>query len=252
MARFCWLRRFFAASRGDFVEYSVETLYNKTGVFVSENHRFGTDAMLLSGFCRPRRAETAVDLCSGCGIVALRWHDLGHRGPCRAVEIDPEGCRLLEQAVAADPALGHILPVCADLNDLAGDGLAHVVAANPPYFTGGFVSPRKTRAAARHEGGCTLEQVAAAAARLLRDGGRFALCHRPDQLARVCAVLSAAGLEPKRLAFARQRPDGAPWLFLLEAQKHRRPGLRFEPDILMEDDTGRPSRQLQKIYQEGM
>ena len=230
----------------------METLYNKTSVYISARHRFGTDAMLLSGFCRPRRAETAVDLCSGCGIVALRWHDLGHRGPCRSVEIDPEGCRLLGLAVQTDAALGHIRPVQADLNDLEGDGLAHVVAANPPYFTSGPASPSAARAAARHEGGCTLEQVAAAAARLLRDGGRFALCHRPDQLARVCCALSAAGLEPKRVAFARQTPAHPPWLLLLEAQKARRPGLRFEADIYMQDAGGRPSAQLQKIYREGM
>ena len=114
------------------MEVSVETLAHGTKVCISRAHRFGTDAMLLSGFARPRRAETAVDLCSGCGIVALRWHDLGHRGPCRAVEVDPEGTSLLEQALAEDAALGHITPVCADLNELRGDGLAHLVAANPP------------------------------------------------------------------------------------------------------------------------
>lgn len=234
------------------MEYSVETLYNGTSVYVSGSHRFGTDAMLLSGFCRPRRAERAVDLCSGCGIVALRWHDLGHRGPCLAVENQREATALLERAVAAGPELGHIQPLCADLKGLPYSCGAHVVAANPPYFKGGYVSPSAARAAARHEGGCTLEQVAAAAFRLLRDGGRFAVCHRPDQLARMCAVLCAAHLEPKRIAFARQRAGAAPWLFLLEAQKGRRPGLRFEPDILMEDETGRPSAQLQKIYKEGM
>ena len=234
------------------MEVSVETLAHGTKVCISRVHRFGTDAMLLSGFARPRRAETAVDLCSGCGIVALRWHDLGHRGPCRAVEVDPEGTSLLEQALAEDAALGHITPVCADLNELRGDGLAHLVAANPPYFTGGFVSPKSARATARHEGGCTLEQVAAAAARLLRDGGRFALCHRADQLARVCAALCAARLEPKRAAFVRQRAGEAPWLVLVEGQKNRRPGLRYEPDVLMEDEGGRPSARLQTIYREGM
>ena len=234
------------------MDYTVEKLHGGTPVFVSRSHRFGADAMLLSGFCRPRRAEAAVDLCSGCGIVALRWHDLGHRGPCRAVELDPAGSELLRRAIASDAALAHITPVTADLRGLAGDGLAHLVAANPPYFPGGLVSPRPDRAAARHEGGCTLEQVAAAAASLLRDGRRFALCHRPDQLARVCRVLGAAGLEPKRIALVRQRPGLAPWLFLLEAQKNRRPGMRFEPDICMEDEAGRPAAGLQKIYREGM
>ena len=236
------------------LNYTVETLSHGTRVCISEAHRFGTDAMLLSGFCRPRRAETAVDLCSGCGIVALRWHDLGHRGPCRAIELAPEGTALLKEALRLDEALAHIQPENADLNQLHPTGEAHLVAANPPYFTGGLVSPAGARATARHEGdtGCTLEQVADAAARLLRDGGRFALCQRPEQLARVCAVLSAKGLEPKRIAFARQTAGDTPWLFLLEAQKNRKPGLRYEPDILMADETGRPSRRLEQIYKEGM
>ena len=158
----------------------------------------------------------------------------------------------VEQAVAAQPECDHIRPLNQDLNDLAADGGYHLVAANPPYFTGGYVSPEAARATARHEGGCTLEQVAAAAARLLRDGGRFALCNRPEHLARTCCILSAAGLEPKRLVFAKQTPKDAPWLFLLEAQKNRKPGLRFEPDIYMADETGRPSLQLQAIYRQGM
>ncbi|MBQ8647111.1 MAG: SAM-dependent methyltransferase, partial [Oscillospiraceae bacterium] len=91
------------------------------------------------------------------------------------------------------------------------------------------------RAAARHEQTCSFEDTAACAARLLRDGGRFAVCHRPDQLARVLAALTAARLEPKRLAFVKQRAGDAPWLFLCEAQKNRRPGLTVLPDILPGD-----------------
>lgn len=56
---------------------------------------FGTDALLLGRFAQPRRDERALDLCSGCGIVALLWHDAGHRGPCTALEFDPGGKRTL-------------------------------------------------------------------------------------------------------------------------------------------------------------
>ena len=69
--------------------------------------------------------------------------------------------------------------------------------------------------------------------RLLKDGGRFALCHRPERLAEVLAVLRANRLEPKRLAFVKNRPDATPWLFLVEAQKNRKTGLRVEPDVLI-------------------
>ncbi len=44
-------------------------------------------------------------------------------------------------------------------------------------------------------------------------------------------MLRAHRLEPKRLAFVKNKPDAAPWLFLVEAQKNRRTGLRIEPDV---------------------
>ena len=69
--------------------------------------------------------------------------------------------------------------------------------------------------------------------RALRDGGRFLLCQRPEQLAEVLSTLRAARLEPKRLAFVKNRPDAAPWLFLVEAQKGRKIGLRVELDVLI-------------------
>ena len=45
--------------------------------------------------------------------------------------------------------------------------------------------------------------------------------------------MRANRLEPKRLAFVKNRADTAPWLFLVEAQKNRRTGLRIEPDVLI-------------------
>ncbi len=46
-------------------------------------------------------------------------------------------------------------------------------------------------------------------------------------------MLRANRLEPKRLAFVKNKPDAAPWLFLVEAQKNRQTGLRVEPDVLI-------------------
>ena len=72
------------------MEHSTEILYNKTEVFCSAVHRFGSDALLLARFAEPKRLQRAADLCSGCGIVSLEWHDRGHRGPCAAIELQPD------------------------------------------------------------------------------------------------------------------------------------------------------------------
>lgn len=154
------------------MEHSTEILYNRTRVYCSAVHRFGSDALLLARFSEPKRAWRAADLCSGCGIVSLEWHDQGHRGPCLGLELQPEASALLDD-------------------------------------------------------------VCKCAFRLLKDGGRLSLCHRPERLAEVLAVLRANRLEPKRLAFVKNRPDAAPWLFLVEAQKNRKTGLRVEPDVLI-------------------
>ena len=177
------------------MEHSTEVLYNRTKVYCTPAHRFGSDALLLARFCEPKRSQTAADLCSGCGIVALEWHDL----------------RTFRQ----------------------GEGSFDVCACNPPYFTAGPQSQNAAHALARHENTCTLDDVCACAFRLLKDGGRLALCHRPERLAEVLDVLRAHRLEPKRLAFVKNRADAAPWLFLVEAQKNRKTGLRVEPDVLI-------------------
>ena len=215
------------------MEHSTEILYNKTKVYCSAVHRFGSDALLLARFSEPKRAQKAADLCSGCGIVALEWHDRGHRGPCAAVELQPEASALLTQALT-EQDIGHITPFCADLRGFRqGEGSFDLCACNPPYFTAGARSADPARATARHETDCTLEEVCRCGFRLLKDGGRFTLCHRPERLAEVLAVLRENRLEPKRLAFVKNRPDAAPWLFLVEAQKNRKTGLRLEPDLLI-------------------
>ena len=94
------------------MEHSTEVLYNRTMVYCTPEHRFGSDALLLARFCEPKRSQKAADLCSGCGIVALEWHDRGHRGPCTALELQPEGSALLSAAVQ-EQDIGHIEPVCA-------------------------------------------------------------------------------------------------------------------------------------------
>ena len=117
------------------MEHSTEVLYNRTMVYCSPEHRFGSDALLLARFCEPKRAQKAADLCSGCGIVALEWHDRGHRGPCIGLELQPEGSALLSAAVQ-EQDIGHIEPVCADLRAFRqGEGSFDVCACNPPYFT---------------------------------------------------------------------------------------------------------------------
>ena len=76
---------------------------------------------------------------------------------------------------------------------------------------------------------CSLEELCRTAARLLRNRGRFALCHRPERLADLMCALRGSGLEPKRMRLLAHGPEHPPSCVLMEAVRRGRPGLRIEP-----------------------
>ena len=99
--------------------------------------------------------------------------------------------------------------------------------SNPPYFPAGSgkSADGEARRTAREEVSCTLEDVCAAAKRILRYGGRFALVHRAERLTDVLCTLRASGIEPKRLRFLAKSADSAPSLLLVEGKRGAKSGL---------------------------
>ena len=224
-------------------------------VWVSEVHRFGTDAVLLADFAAPRAGESACDLGTGCGIVPLLWCRGKAPAAVTAVDIQPDAIALLTRSVAENRLEGRVTPLLADLRQepAALRGRFRLVTMNPPYqpADSGAVSSCEGRRLARQEITCTLAEAAASASRLLQTGGRFCLCLRPDRLADAMEAMRSAGLEPKRLRLVVPRPGGTPHLFLLEGQKGARPGgLRIEPVFSLTDADGGDSPEMAAVYRD--
>jgi tRNA1(Val) A37 N6-methylase TrmN6 len=221
-------------------------------VVISDEHGFGTDAFLLSDFTAPKARESAVDLCSGCGIVPLLWFRGGTRPKTvRAVDIQERAVLQMRES-AERSGLTDFFPIQADLREL-GDmlpvGSANLVTCNPPYRVvgTGVMSESEVDQTARHETMCTLDDVLAASARLLRWGGRLCLCHLPERLADVLTAMRVHGVEPKRLRFAHAREDKEPFLLLVEGKRGAKPSLRVEPPLFL-TVGGKTSPEMERIY----
>ena len=84
--------------------FTMEQLAEGLSVCVTKEHRFGTDAFLLSDFANVRRRDTACDLGTGCGIIPLLWFRDRSEAPQVAygVDIQPlairQLCYTVEQA----------------------------------------------------------------------------------------------------------------------------------------------------------
>lgn len=227
---------------------SAETLPNGTTVYISKNHRFGTDAMLLAHFANLHRDETACDLGTGCGIIPLKWYDAGHRATVIGVEIEEEAASLFAHSLQKNN-ITNIQVENIDMRKLPSGKYVHVVTCNPPYFTGGFISENNAKATARHELSCTMQEVAKTAASLLKDGGRFCVCQRPERLTDVLCAMRENKIEPKHIRFVRQRKTSeTPWLVLVDGRKGGKPGLHFQADLVMEQEDGKFTKEVLTIY----
>lgn len=235
----------------------LEPLSREISVIVSNEHRFNTDTVLIAAFSAPKAGETCADFGTGCGTIPLIWCARAKPKKIIAVEIQENACSMVRRSAEYNGLNDVIEVVHEDIKNLKSNGAAvphhmDLIACNPPYKAEGtgLKNSNETLRVARHEVACSFEDIAAAAASLLRWGGRFCCCLRPERLCEAMVTLRAAGLEPKRLRFVQQRKDKAPSLFLLQANRGGRPGMAVEPVLFIENESGGFSEEMLRIYGE--
>ena len=221
----------------------IEPLGNGISVIVSNENKFSTDTILLAHFSSPKKHERVLELGSGCGAISLIWCRNDPPVHVTSVEIQKEAADMMIRSVEENDLSDRITVINADLRHLDGlveYGSYDMVAMNPPYKIGGggILNPEKHKQIARHETECTLDDITSAASKLLRFGGRFCICQRPERLCDVFMSMRKAGIEPKRLRMVQQRQSKAPKLFLAEGRRGGNPGgLKAEPALFIEGDT---------------
>lgn len=233
----------------------VERLSKDISVIVSSVHTFGTDATILASFAAPKKRSTACDLGTGCGIIPLIWCRTDAPEKITAVDIQEKACSQLRRSVEMNGLQERLEVVCGDLRALKGKvqfGAYELVTMNPPYkaVSAGIESVSEAERIARHEVMCTMQDAAQAASDLLKYGGRFCICQRPERLTDAMLAMRQAGLEPKRLRFVAQKKGKTPWLFLLEGKKGGKPNIAVLPELIIEEDEGGYTQEMLKIYGE--
>ena len=229
----------------------LEPLSRSISVIVSREHHFTTDTILLAAFSMPKSGDRCVDFGSGCGTIPFLWCSRANPQKVYAVELQDSACSMAKRSVVLNGWEQRIEVCHQDLREFAEQkGLElDVVACNPPYKAdgAGLQNPEEAKRLARHECSCTLEEIIAAAARVLRWGGKFFLCQRPERLCDVMLAMRNHGLEPKRLQCVHPREHTEPNLFLIEGRRGGKPGMRIEPPLLLEEG-GKLSQRMAEIY----
>lgn len=229
----------------------IEYINDRLRLIVSPAHTFGTDALLLAAFSMPKRNAKCVDFGTGCGIVPFYWMREGVQNVC-GVELQPLACDQLRRSIDLNGINDRFTLVEGDLTKLKGIlpfGVFDTVTMNPPYTPAGkgIQSAAQADKIARHETNLTFPELCRSASELLKFGGSFSVCLRPERLTDAMCTMRSFSIEPKRLRFVSQRAGKVPWLFLLEGKKGRKPGLTVENELFIENPDGSPSEEMTKI-----
>jgi tRNA1(Val) A37 N6-methylase TrmN6 len=195
-------------------------------LYITDEHRFGTDAMLLADFAAVRHKDAVCDFCTGCGIIPVLLYRKYRPRFILGLDIMPEAAEVFEKTIDENE-LPDTRSLCADIRTLPRSlpetlpKTYDVITCNPPYKAAGagILSESGAEKAARHETECTIDDVCLAAKKMLRSGGRLILCNRPERLADVMCAMRENDIEPKRLKLVAKTPETPPWLFLLEGRK---------------------------------
>lgn len=231
-------------------------LLGNISVYVSADHRFGTDAILLAGFASPKAGDVVCDLCTGCGVIPLYFCKEKPPKKVYGVEIQREAAELFKRSVEENNLQELVFPINADLRDiplLTGKipaGSVDVVTANPPYYKENSGKERLSEAQriARHEIACSLPDVINTAEVLLKYGGTLKICHLTERIADVFCLMREKRIEPKRLTLVCNKAGEKPWLALIEGKKGGKVGLSVEKPLVMRNEDGGYTDELNEIY----
>lgn len=221
----------------------------------SERFQFGIDAVLLADYASKslKEKESVIDLGTGTGIIPLLMVNKCKTAAFTGLEVQKESADMAARSVAMNELEGRIQIVHGDLKEAGSLFPRHsfnVVTCNPPYMIDahGRNNEQDALTIARHEVLCTLEDVVTAADYILASHGSFFMIHRPFRLPEIFSSLEKHKMEMKRMRLIYPFADKEPNMVLIEARKNAKRRLTIEPPLIVRNDDGEYTVEVQDIY----
>lgn len=202
-----------------------------------QGFRFSIDSILLAHFITPGKTQHILDMGTGSGVIPLLIASRHPQVTIDGIELQPDIAEMAQRSVLYNNQQDRITIRQQDLTQLPKDYARKYdwVVSNPPFFPigSGKFSPNSQMALARHEVGCTLDDVVKSASYCVSDRGHFAMIHRAERLPEILSTCQKYKLAPYRLRMVQPTAAQPANLLLLECIYQGRNRLTVLPPLVI-------------------
>lgn len=233
------------------LDYNNLKIYQNTDWF-----SFSIDSVLLANFVRLNNKMKILDMCTGNAPIPL-FLSTKTKSKITGVEIQKEIYDLAVKSVKINNLDNQINILNKDikkLNNIFETDTFDLITCNPPYFRleeKSLTNENEIKRKARHEVELCLDDIFKCAKKLLKNNGKIAIVHRTNRLVEIISSMKQNNIEPKRLQFIFPFASSNSNLVLIEGSKNGNPGVIVKNDIIVHNDDGSYTENINKIFNGG-
>ena len=217
---------------------------------------FSLDSVLLANFVNINLTDKKIiDFCTGnAPIPMLLSYKTNHN--IIGVELQKEIYDLAIKSVNENKLNDRIKLINEDVKNLENiyeSDSFDIITCNPPYFKTEnelLLNDNAIKTVARHEVMLKLEEIFKVAKKILKNGKKIAIVHRPDRLIEIIEVMKKYGFEPKRIKLCYPKEGLDANILLIEAVKNGKSGLKVEPPLIIHNSDGSYTDEVRKMFEE--
>lgn len=217
---------------------------------------FSLDSVLLSNFVNINlNDKKIIDFCTGnAPIPMLLSYKTNNK--IIGVELQKEIYDLAVKSVKENKLEDKIIIMNEDvknLSDIYESDSFDIITCNPPYFKTDnelLLNDNSIKTIARHEVKLNLEDIFKVAKKILKNGKKISLVHRPDRLIEIIDVMKKYGFEPKRMKFCYPKVGMDANILLIEGVKNGKSGLKIENPLIIHNSDGCYTEEVRKMFEE--
>ena len=215
---------------------------------------FSLDSTILADFVTINKSDkTIIDMGCGNGYIPI-FLTLRTNAMITGIEIQEEIYDLAIRSVELNNLQDRINIYNLDLKEahkILGTSIANVVTCNPPYFKyqdDSLVNTNDIKTIARHEVKLNLEDVVIASKYILKNGGTFAMVHRPDRMIEIINLMQKYGIEPKRMRLVYPKMRKESNILLIEGIKNGKIGLKVLSPLYIHNEDGSYVDEIKEMF----